>query len=79
MRNHLQYLRNDAAQRCAICDRKFGLIRYHSWRATLCSRKCIDRFKSREESDRRWLLRLHVAQQTVAVAITGFRSEEVAQ
>jgi hypothetical protein len=79
MRSHLRHPRNDAAQRCAICDGKFGLIRYYSWRTTLCSRKCIDRFKSREESDRRWVLRLHAAQQTVAVAITGFRSREVAQ
>ena len=79
MRNHLQYRRKDAAHRCAICDGKFGLIRHYSWRTALCSRRCIDRFKSREESDRRWLLRLHSAQQTVAVRIIGFRSEEVAQ
>ena len=74
MRSHLQYRQKDAAQRCAICDGKVGLIRHYSWRTALCSRNCVDRFKSREESDRRWLLRLHAAQQTVAVAVTGFRS-----
>jgi hypothetical protein len=79
MRNHLRYPRKDAAKRCAICDGKFGLIRHYSWRIALCSRRCVDRFKSREESDRRWLLCLHTAQQTVAVAITGFRNEEAAQ
>ena len=78
MRSHPQYHRNDAAQRCAICDGKFGLIRHYSWRTALCSRNCVDRFKSREESDRRWLLRLYAAQQTVAVAVTGFRSNQAA-
>jgi len=79
MRNHLQDRRQEAALRCAICDGKFGLIRHYSWRTALCSRKCVDRFKSREESDRRWLLRLHAAQQSVAVAVTGFRSNEAAR
>jgi hypothetical protein len=79
MRNHLQYPRKDAVTRCAICNGKFGLIRHYSWRTALCSRQCVDRFKSREESDRRWLLRLHAAQQTVAVAITGFHGKETAQ
>jgi hypothetical protein len=79
MRNHLQYRRKDAAKRCAICDGKFGLIRHYSWRTALCSKMCVDRFKSREESDRRWLLRLHAARQAVAVAITGFPSEEATQ
>jgi hypothetical protein len=53
MRNHLQYRRNDAEKRCAICDGKFGLIRHYSWRTALCSKGCVDRFKSREEADRR--------------------------
>jgi hypothetical protein len=60
MRNSPQYLRHDAAKRCAICDGKFGLIRYHSWRTTLCSKRCADRFKARQEEDRRWLRRLQV-------------------
>jgi hypothetical protein len=79
MCNHLQYRRKDAAKRCAICDGKFGLIRHYSWRKALCSKMCVDRFKSREESDHRWLLRLHAARQAVAVGITGFRSEEATQ
>jgi hypothetical protein len=58
MRNGPQYLCNGAAKRCAICDGKFGLIRYHSWRTALCSKKCAVRFKTRQESDRRWLPRL---------------------
>ena len=78
MRSHLQYRQKDAAQRCAICDGKFGLIRHYSWRTALCSKKCVDRFRSREESDRRWLLRLHAAQQPVAVAVTGFRGNQAA-
>jgi hypothetical protein len=78
MRNSPQYLRNGAANRCAVCAGKFGLIRHYSWRTSLCSRKCVDRFKSREEADRRWLLRIQAARQTVAVEITNLRSEEAA-
>ena len=55
MRSSPQHLRNDSANRCSICDRKFGLVRHYSWRAALCSRKCCDRFKAREEGDRIWL------------------------
>jgi hypothetical protein len=79
MRNHLQYRRKDAEKRCAICDGKFGLIRHYSWRTALCSKRCVDRFKSREEADRRWLLRLHATRQAVAAGIIGFRSKEAAQ
>jgi len=79
MRSSPQYLRRDAAKRCAICEGKFGLIRHYSWRTALCSQKCADRFKSREESDRRWLLRLQDARHTVAVGFTGFRNKEAAQ
>ena len=61
MLNSPQYLRNGAAKRCAICDGKFGLIRYYSWRTALCSKKCADRFKARQNGDRRWLLRLRAA------------------
>jgi hypothetical protein len=76
MHNSPQHSRNGAANRCAVCAGKFGLIRHYSWRASLCSKKCVDRFKSREEADRRWLLRIHVARQTVAAGFTGLRSEE---
>lgn len=40
------------AARCAVCDRKFGLLRRYSWRTPLCSKKCVDRFRTRRESDR---------------------------
>ena len=53
-----KYIRNGAAKRCALCDRKFGLVRYYSRRTALCSKKCIDRFKTRQEGDLRWLLQL---------------------
>jgi hypothetical protein len=61
MRNDVQFLRGEAVKRCAICDRSFGLIRHYSWRTALCSRRCVDRFKSRKENDRRWLLPICVA------------------
>jgi hypothetical protein len=44
------------AQRCTVCDGKFGLVRHYSWRTALCSRKCVDRFKGRQESNRKWLM-----------------------
>ena len=47
--------RSDKATRCAVCDGKFGLVRHYSWRTPLCSKKCIDRFRIRRESDRNWL------------------------
>jgi hypothetical protein len=58
MPNSSQYLRHDAVKRCAICDGKFGLIRYYSWRTALCSKKCAERFKTRQKGDRKWLRRL---------------------
>jgi hypothetical protein len=61
MRNTPQCIRHDAAKRCAICDGKFGLVRYYSWRTAFCSKKCADRSKARQEGDRRWLCRLQAA------------------
>jgi hypothetical protein len=61
MRNGPQYLSNSTATRCAICDGKFGLIRYYSWRTAFCSKKCADRFKTRREDDRRFLPRIQAA------------------
>jgi hypothetical protein len=61
MRNSPQFICNGAAKRCAICDGKFGLVRYYSWRTALCSKKCAERFKERREGDRKWILRLHAA------------------
>jgi hypothetical protein len=61
MHNSSQYFCNGAAKRCAICDGKFGLIRYYSWRTALCSKRCADRFKTRQDGDRRWLPPLRAA------------------
>jgi hypothetical protein len=61
MRSNSQYRWNSAAKRCAICEGKFGLIRYYSWRTALCSKKCEDRFKARREDDRRFLPRIRAA------------------
>jgi hypothetical protein len=49
------------ATRCAVCDGKFGLIRHYSWRTPLCSRKCVDRFRTRRQSDGNWVSRLQLA------------------
>ena len=51
---------------CAICDGKFGLVRYHSWRTALCSKKCADRLRARRASDLNWLpwLRIDLEQAT---------------
>src|ERR1700730_9323995 len=40
MLNGPQHIRNRAAERCAICDGKFGLVRYYSCRTAVCSKKC---------------------------------------
>jgi len=53
--------RDARARRCAVCDGKFGLVRYYSWRTPICSRKCVDRLRARRESDRNWLSWLQVA------------------
>jgi hypothetical protein len=47
--------------RCAVCDGKFGLVRHYSWQTPLCSRKCVDRFKARRQSDRDWMGWLQIA------------------
>ncbi len=49
------------AARCAVCDGKFGLVRHYSWRTPLCSKKCVDRFRARRASDRKWLPWLPIA------------------
>jgi len=51
----------DRAARCAVCDGKFGLVRHYSWRKPLCSRKCLDLFKARRQSDRNWMGWLQIA------------------
>ena len=62
MPNYSESLGSGRAARCAFCDGKFGLIRHYSWRAPLCSRKCVDRCRARRESDRTWLPWLVVTQ-----------------
>jgi len=59
MRNGSQFHWNDAARRCAMCEGKFGLIRYYSWRTALCSRTCVEGFKARREGDCKWLRAPH--------------------
>jgi hypothetical protein len=61
MFNSSQDLQHGTAKRCAICDGMFGLVRYYSCRTSLCSKKCVARFKARQESDRRWLRRPQAA------------------
>src|ERR1700738_3788538 len=61
MLNGPQHIRNGGAKRCAICDGKFGLIRYYSCRTALCAKKCANRFKALQKGDRRWLRRPQVA------------------
>jgi hypothetical protein len=61
MRDSSQNICNGATKRCSICDGKFGLVRHYSFRAAFCSRKCADRFKTRQEGDHRWLRRLYAA------------------
>jgi hypothetical protein len=61
MPNCSESLRSGRATRCAVCEGKFGLVRYHSWRTPLCSKKCVDRFKARRESDRNWMGWLKIA------------------
>jgi hypothetical protein len=60
MPNCSEPLAHGRATRCAVCDGKFGLVRYYSWRTPLCSRKCVDRFRGRREDDRGWLPWLRV-------------------
>ena len=56
MRNNSQHLREGAAaKRCPICDGRFGLMRQYSCRTALCSKRCADRFRARQETDRKWL------------------------
>ncbi len=54
MPNSYESLRSSGTARCAICHGKFGLVRHYSWRTPLCSKKCVDCFTARRESDRNW-------------------------
>jgi hypothetical protein len=61
MPNCSESVRSGRAARCAVCEGKFGLVRYYSRRTPLCSKKCVDRFRARGESDRNWVGWLHIA------------------
>jgi hypothetical protein len=61
MPNCSESLRSGRAARCAVCDGKFGLVRYYSLRTPLCSKKCVDRFGARRASDCNWLGRLQIS------------------
>ncbi len=61
MPNCSESVRSGRAARCAVCDGKFGLVRYYSRRTALCSKKCVDRFRARRASDSNWLGRLQIA------------------
>jgi hypothetical protein len=52
---------NVTVNRCAVCDGKFGLVRYYAWRTALCSKKCRERFRAREVNNFRWLRRIEAA------------------
>jgi hypothetical protein len=55
MRINPKQLRDGTVKRCPICDGRFGLIRYYSWRTRLCSTRCVDQLTARRETDRKWL------------------------
>jgi len=57
MRDKSRQVQPGGEERCAICGRKFGLVRYYSWRTALCSTKCVDHFQARREGDHEWLWR----------------------
>jgi hypothetical protein len=61
MPNRSASLRSGTAARCAVCDGKFGLVRYYSRRTPLCSGKCVDRLRVRRASDCNWLGWLQIA------------------
>jgi len=61
MPNCSDSLRSGRAVQCAVCGGKFGLVRHYSWRTPFCSKKCVDRFRARSESDRNWVGWLQIA------------------
>jgi hypothetical protein len=65
--------RSTGITRCAVCDGKFGLIRYYSCLTPLCSRNCVDRLRTHRTGDRNSLLLIW--QQSGRRADTGEPSE----
>lgn len=54
-------LTSGRSARCAVCDGRFGLVRYYTWGIPLCSRRCVDRFRDRRANDRNWLRWFQIA------------------
>ena len=52
--------------RCAVCDGRFGLVRYFSWRKPLCSKRCLERFTVRRQGDCDWVGRFPLAFNTLS-------------
>jgi hypothetical protein len=52
MRGSRRCFGDKAENRCAICNRKFGLARNYPWQTALCSSRCWDGFAARESGDR---------------------------
>ena len=61
MPHRFESLGSGRTARCAVCDGKFGLVRYYSRRTPLCTKKCVDRFRARRASDCNWLGWLQIA------------------
>jgi hypothetical protein len=55
MPNSSEGLGNHRATQCTVCDGRFGLVHYYSWRTPFCSKKCVERFRARRESDCNWV------------------------
>jgi len=55
MPNCSESIGSGKAARCTVCDGKFGLVRYYSWRTALCSKNCVDRLRARRASELNWL------------------------
>jgi hypothetical protein len=55
MPNCSERLSPGRGKRCAVCAGKFGLVRHYSWRTPLCSKNCVNRFRSRQKSDLNWV------------------------
>ena len=53
MRSNSQHRQDVTAKHCAICNGRFGLIRHHCWQTALCSKRCVERLKARQEGDRK--------------------------
>jgi hypothetical protein len=61
MPNCSESLGSGRGTRCAVCDRKFGLVRHYSWRTAVCSKKCVDRLRARRASELNWLPWLRIS------------------